>query len=1161
MSKGLVRYLANKQITKKDVGLCANGKPSPWRFATRVVTSNKEVHAINKAQIIRFAKACGRPVYYWHCQPTGSDKNVDEEDDIMADLERTVPETVQYFAQGAPCMITKNTYMKHGVANGTAGTMHSLTWGESSYRPNFPRNCKPGQLVRVKQPYSINVELPASLGLSKAEALRVARESGKPVHYWHDEPAASNAKVKPGAVHYFVKGARCKLSQKICSEHGLKHGSVATMISMTYESKRNIRRAPRDTIIGGLNQVAQPTNIKLSLHSSNAKDSKKKIITIRTRLLVPLVTVSTQFTLLKYNHKTRKPGINLQCYSHNVKLMFAITFHKSQGQTLEHVVLHLYKRPGRSLKNITIQGLYVALSRVRLGSRIRVSFDRTTGLDYLTRLRRPKTFDMWVNNYDKVTGLWIREGMVNLRNQSVRSALATLKRTKNLQMVKLAKLVELARVLDVEVSKNAKGTTNKPEYVNALYDEWNKARGIKRAGKRLTNGSSTATKTTTTMTSSMTTTAGSPRKRRNINSHVASSRPKLDRESTPTKRSRIGRKANVKQPSTTGSQAPSGTILGIQRKRRNFGDSFGELINSPKRSRFGNNAFVTPDKIRHTRSRTKAGPPSISKLDFGNETKGLRTSAASIPLALANPHISATGQMLNMVCYINSTLQLLAASNVCRARCTQATGPIAKVLQCIHACDDMSTKTAMDDLLCRLPKNKFPSGEKGCAMEFMTWSVNNLGLREVRSAVTRTVTEQICLTCNASNYTISNNDGFIDGTCEVTVKGNITDNNLAQSYDIRTQQCWLSNCHSMQLRDRPNQVRFREILYYGTVVIFRWGSHDNVVRLQKQMMLQTANRDLTESQRVQYRLRAYTLFFNDNEHYKTFRFANERLYCCDDSRISQVSHDFSQPVGQCVMALYERRMYAHVPFLSAMPALSSNHDQSREWVKVHGDGFCWIYAFLVGITMLCQDDFPNGNSGCGAPSPRAVQLSRLLAPYAFHQDEQFRIPRFVTGRCSVPGTYGGHHHFRRLLARIRPTFRFFVLDATHKWIRYAAFLEGAHPFPVEIMRLFTPALSPYSHIFEHDTRVPQLKLVFSAEDLTSDGNSILCLNTDVVICWATDDHFNALSPGSRADPVVTRFLELLVDEPSRIAELFPLEDSVNKITWDNGLGIVDPPLT
>ena len=182
MTQSLLEYLASKLINKNDVRDEENGDPSPWRFATRIVTSNKEVNAINKSQIVRFAKGCGRPVYYWHCQPTGADGNADVENS-MVNLATDVPETVQYFAQGAPCMITKNTYMKYGVANGTAGTMHSLTWADKRYRPRLPERYIPGQLIRVEQPYSINVELQVSLGLSKVEAVRVAKATGKPIFY------------------------------------------------------------------------------------------------------------------------------------------------------------------------------------------------------------------------------------------------------------------------------------------------------------------------------------------------------------------------------------------------------------------------------------------------------------------------------------------------------------------------------------------------------------------------------------------------------------------------------------------------------------------------------------------------------------------------------------------------------------------------------------------------------------------------------------------------------------------------------------------------------------------------------------------------------------------------------------------------------------------
>ena len=109
--------------------------------------------------------------------------------------------------------------------------------------------------------------------------------------------------------------------------------------------------------------------------------------------VVPIVRVRHDFTVIKYNRKTKRKGEALQCYTHPFAPTFAVTFHKSQGQTLPHVVLHLHKPPGRSLKPIQFQGLYVALSRVEFGSSIRVVFDNTNGLKHLFSLKRPKNFD------------------------------------------------------------------------------------------------------------------------------------------------------------------------------------------------------------------------------------------------------------------------------------------------------------------------------------------------------------------------------------------------------------------------------------------------------------------------------------------------------------------------------------------------------------------------------------------------------------------------------------------------------------------------------------------------------------------------------------------------------------------------------------------------
>lgn len=1214
MTQSLVEYLASKLINKNDVRDGENGDPSPWRFATRIVTSNKEVNAINKSQIVRFAKGCGRPVYYWHCQPTGADGNADVENS-MVNLATDVPETVQYFAQGAPCMITKNTYMKYGVANGTAGTMHSLTWADKRYRPRLPERYIPGQLIRVEQPYSINVELQVSLGLSKVEAVRVAKATGKPIFYWHDEPTggistAGNSKL--GTVRYFVEGAQCKIPKRECSEHNLQNNSVATMISMTWKNGCGMRQVTRNAIAGRFYQVKQPNNVKVKLHSSNAsgqfQSRRQNTITVETRTVVPMTKVSHQFTLLKYNPKTRKPGLSLQCYSHNVKLMFAITFHKSQGQTLSRVVLHLHKRPGRSLKNLTIQGLYVALSRVRLGSCIRVSYDSRTGLKYLTRLQRPKNFDLWVNNYDKQTGLWVPAGMSRLRDKGIQAARKMLKQTKNLNRLKLTKLVELARVLDVEISKNANGTKNKPEYASALYDEWCAVRGIKSTKSDVITTPTTAVEigqkkeTSDKIVNDQKTYNYGDQRCKGVAQSRAKKEQRHGESYSAHKQLKIEANVQVEGKRLKSSKCSNWSRIGD-------GDFNGSVQITPtKRSRIEHSLFDTPIKTRKVQQK---------------ERKGRMSRGAGAPLPLSNSHIYAPGKQATLLCYINSTLQLLESSKVCLEYCKHENGKVAQMLQCLHARDSLGTKKAMDTLISHLDKDKFPVGQTGCAMEFMSWCVQELGLNNIRPAVTRIVTEQICMTCKAVKFSTSDNNGYDDAMCEVNLIGDVAEAGVDQDYNVRRQQCWQNNVHKKKLCPSQNQMRFREIHYYGTVVIFRWGTHQkNPVCLQRQIRLITANATFTDSRVCTYCLRAYTVFYQKNKHYKTFRFVNGLLYCCDDSSIRVTHCDFSKPVGRCVMAIYDRANFDNnasvpviatcakkvpigsgerfvsknicsqvfsktstkSPFKDSLPNLpkcarklvfhndntslsaplknakkttwSSEHNFARKWVCVHGDGFCWIYAFLVAIGALHQGDFPNGDYGFGcSPSEKAIRLSKALAPLAFAPERYEGPPRFEHGNYVAYGTEGGHRHFCRLFARIRPSFRFFVLDQNHVRIKYAALLEVEHTLPNEIMKLFGPAPLPCAHVLEYasDGAAP-LKLIFSAERYPRQEAgvaSILCQETDVVVCWANAKHFNALSPGSNVDPNVARLLKALTERPTGVAELFPLEEPEDKSDYDN----------
>ena len=389
-----MQYLKNARLTKRDMYPSKDGKPSSWRFATRIVTSNKEVDVINKSQLVRFARDHGKPVYFWQCEPTGSDGDCIIGDN-MSLLVDDVRGMIQYFVEGAPCMVTKNTYMKHGVANGTVGTMHSLSWEDPTDTP-ASGNYTPGQLIRVRQPYSFNV------------ALTVDKS------------------VQDGVKNSHVKD----------DSNAPKNGKRLTKLPATNTSDKN----------------------------KNCNNN--------TDMVVPIIRKSHKFTVIKYNRKTKKPAKGLSCYTHHVAPIFAVTFHKAQGQTLTHVVLHLHKHPGRSLKGLQFQGLYVALSRVEQGSHLRVVYDEHHGLKHLQHLRRPKNFDLWINNYCDRSGLWQCQGLNDLRKKKVQGVRKQLKRTKNLFSLSKKSLIDIAQVMDIKVEKNSRGATNKEQYVNALYDVW-----------------------------------------------------------------------------------------------------------------------------------------------------------------------------------------------------------------------------------------------------------------------------------------------------------------------------------------------------------------------------------------------------------------------------------------------------------------------------------------------------------------------------------------------------------------------------------------------------------------------------------------------------------------------------------------------------------------
>ena len=145
-SNGFIARLQNKKLVEADV------RREKWRFATRLFYTNDEVQAANHAQAVRYATEHGLPVIRWLKEPC-CDGTVEG----VGVLATQFPHLAGTYVQGAPCMVTKNTY--HGTANGTKGVAESLVFADASDADKLREgNWQPGGEIWVAQPNFIIVK-------------------------------------------------------------------------------------------------------------------------------------------------------------------------------------------------------------------------------------------------------------------------------------------------------------------------------------------------------------------------------------------------------------------------------------------------------------------------------------------------------------------------------------------------------------------------------------------------------------------------------------------------------------------------------------------------------------------------------------------------------------------------------------------------------------------------------------------------------------------------------------------------------------------------------------------------------------------------------------------------------------------------------------------
>lgn len=315
-----------------------------WKFAPILVTNNYERCQINCAQLKHFAYEHGVPVIRWR-NPLEylKTKELDKKHlDALYQSPVHKAELHRFFAVGAPVFLSENISPQKGLANGTAGTLHSIVLPNTMSREQHEKflsdyqNAAPGSIVDLPQtPHAINIRFD-----ELEQCLQKANRQ------WPESDTL--ATQLPGVQ------IRAPLeAAELADAAALPTSSISVNTIPTRE------------------------------HSFSEYSSSTIRGTNLPKIIVPLTTLSTDGNSISLNTRT----ISYQTFE--FELGFCITYHKVQGRTMSKVILDF-----RDLGNpaIDMPMFYVGLSRVRSKDDIRIL--NLTDAD-LAKLRKLKQNEIW----------------------------------------------------------------------------------------------------------------------------------------------------------------------------------------------------------------------------------------------------------------------------------------------------------------------------------------------------------------------------------------------------------------------------------------------------------------------------------------------------------------------------------------------------------------------------------------------------------------------------------------------------------------------------------------------------------------------------------------------------------------------------------------------
>ena len=234
---------------------------------------------------------------------------------------------------------------------------------------------------------------------------------------------------------FFVRGAPCVLSENLCTALGYAKGTQGILESAIWDPKDgevpDLKSLPR----GVVTTVRQPAFLLVRVKGN----------------LIPIGTYNGKIEDKKKQRHLRKSKRTKKRVTifrkHPVDLLFAVTYHKLQGVTLNKLVLTINKHPNRLLR-LVLSSLYVGISRVHKMSEVRVLPYTDEDVDYLVSLKFDDLLSAWIGNYTN-EGRWKYDGFKAFEQKMLEKTQIDLGMVDNLRLLTIEECRNYVKKLDI----------------------------------------------------------------------------------------------------------------------------------------------------------------------------------------------------------------------------------------------------------------------------------------------------------------------------------------------------------------------------------------------------------------------------------------------------------------------------------------------------------------------------------------------------------------------------------------------------------------------------------------------------------------------------------------------------------------------------------------